>query len=128
MSIWNLKIRKFKSDFRRGKRLKNFMVEKASPPSRNLVIFSKKGYNKKTLTSDASIEVTNILSLKIRKFKSDFLRGKRLKDFFTENASAPHRNLVILSKKWFQKTMISFPKTWKKLKVQKWYQKASRSL
>ena len=42
MSILSFKIRKFKSDFPRGKWLEIFLMEKASPPLRNLVIFSKK--------------------------------------------------------------------------------------
>ena len=65
---------------------------------------------------------------KKRKFKSDFPRGKMLGKFLTKKASQPHRNFVIFSKKWYQKTMISDSKTWKILKVQKWHQKASRSL
>ena len=36
------KFRKFKSDFPRGKRVKIFLMEKPSPPLRNVVIFSKK--------------------------------------------------------------------------------------
>ena len=32
MSILNFKIRKFKSDFPNGKRLENFLTEKAPPP------------------------------------------------------------------------------------------------
>ena len=37
MSILSFKIRKFKSDFPRGKPLKNFLTEKAYPPLRNVV-------------------------------------------------------------------------------------------
>ena len=40
------KFRKFKSDFPRGKRVKNLLMEKPSPPLRNLVIFSKKMVSK----------------------------------------------------------------------------------
>ena len=46
MSILIFKIRKFKSDFPRGKRLEKFLTEKASPPLRNLVIFFKKMVSK----------------------------------------------------------------------------------
>ena len=48
--------------------------------------------------------------------------------FSRKKASQPLRNLVIFSKKWYQKTTISDSKTWKILKVQKWHQKTSRSL
>ena len=42
MIILIFKFGKFKSYFRRGKSLKNFLKEPASPPLRNLVFFQKK--------------------------------------------------------------------------------------
>ena len=55
---------------------------------------------------------------KFRKFKSDFPPGKRLEkgNFLKKKATHPLRNLVIFSKKWYQKTMISASKTLKKFK------------
>ena len=41
MDILSFKIRKFKSDFPRGKGHTNFLTEKVSPPLGNLVIFPK---------------------------------------------------------------------------------------
>ena len=56
MGILSFKIRKFKSDFPREKQLKNFLVEKASLPPKNLVFFSKKWYQK-IMSSAASISL-----------------------------------------------------------------------
>ena len=53
---------------------------------------------------------------KFRKFKSDFPREKRVKNFFMEKPSSPPRNLVIFSKKNDKKTMISAVKTLEKFK------------
>ena len=46
MIILNFKVRKFNCAFPRRKWLKNFLKETASPPLRNLVIFSKKMWQK----------------------------------------------------------------------------------
>ena len=43
----------------------------------------------------------NIFNFKIRIFKSQFPRGKRLENLLTENASQPHRNFVFFSKKLY---------------------------
>ena len=61
-------------------------------------------------------EFMSILNFKVRKFKSDFPSGKQLKNILTENASLPHRNFVIFSKKLYEKTMISEQKHEKYLK------------
>ena len=42
MSILNLKLQKFKSDFPRGKRLEEIVTKNASQPRGNLAVFSKK--------------------------------------------------------------------------------------
>ena len=53
----------------------------------------------------------SILIFKIKKFKSDFPRGKQLKNLLADKASPPLRNVVLFSKKWYQKTMISKSKS-----------------
>ena len=50
------KFRKFKSDFPRGKRVENFLMEKPSPPLRNLVIFSKKMMKKTMISAAKTLE------------------------------------------------------------------------
>ena len=143
MSILILKVRKFKSDLPRGKWLKKFLKETASPPPQKLSDIFKKMVSKR-MSSASSISlifdfltsviswfwiccqkiskafIMSILSLKVRKFKSDFSFGKRLKNLLTKKASLPPRNIAIFPKK--------ASKTWKIRKVQKCPQKAPRSL
>ena len=59
MSILSFKIRKFKSDFPRGKWLEIFLMEKVSPPLRNLVIFSKKYYLKIMISASKIYQILN---------------------------------------------------------------------
>ena len=53
---------------------------------------------------------------------------ERCKVFFLRRRRLTPSETWWFKKKWYQKTMISDSKTWKILKVQKWHQKASRSL
>ena len=140
MSILSFKIRKFKSDFPRKKLVRKFLEGKGVSSPQNLTVFFKKMVSKR-MSSASSISlifdfltsviswfwiccqkiskafIMSILSLKVRKFKSDLPRGKWVKKFLKETASppapSPHRYLVIFSRKWYQKTMISDSKTWK---------------
>ena len=59
MSILIFKFRKFKSDFPRGKWLEIFFMEKASPPLRNFVIFSKKYYLKIMISASKTCKLLN---------------------------------------------------------------------
>ena len=100
MSILSFKIRKFKSDFPRGKRLKIFLMEKASPPLRNLELYQKNVINKQwfqvqkhekySMSKNDQKKASRGLLFKsyeqisnfnFRKFKSDFPRVEWLDNF-----------------------------------------------
>ena len=122
------KFQKFKNDFPRGKRVKNFLVEKPSPILRNLVIFSKKMIKKqgRLPISPPSPPWAPFFSngicsffvpIKIKKeilcwicsffvFSTEiwcFFQRKRLGNFLVEKPSSILRNLVIFSKKMIKK-------------------------
>ena len=65
------KFRKFKSDFPLGKRVENFLIEKPSPPLRNLVIFSKKMMKKTMISAAKTLE-------KFKNIESPKMVSKRL--------------------------------------------------
>ena len=125
----------------------NFLTKKVSQPHRNLVIFSKKRYQKTMISDSKTWKILKVQKWHQKASRSPWSRvmskfwiwefgnlraispSERCSlNFSTKKASQPLRKLAIFSKKWYQKTMISDTKTWKILKVQKWRQKASRSL
>ena len=110
------------------------MTEKAYEPLINIMTFSKK-CNQKSMISASETQITH----KIQKCPQKSSRSLQSRDmsnlnfsqnaqkianlraispaekcsvnFLTKKASLPLINLVILSKKWYQKTMISDSKT-----------------